>query len=193
MIQLDGHQHTALTSHTRTSHVLGTVSPWFLPPLFLKTNLDQRSQWDKLQLPSLQLDLGPHLVLTLSLFHYLRFIHLRLLTQQGLMAFMMGWSKALFLCGPNTWLWCYSQSGVAEQICSWLQWNKGVWSAYTAYLGSIYVSFLCKSSLPFSFSIVTPGMKEWRLLLTCWSLDIQYQMLWGQGKLIPKWKFSCVS
>lgn len=163
MIQLDDHQHTHLTSHTRTSHVLGTVSPWFLLPLFLKTNLDQRSQWDKLQLPSLQLDLGPHLVLTLSLFHYLRFTYLQLLTQQGLMAFMMGWSKALFLCGPNTWLWCYSQSGVGEQICSYsvlLQWNKRVWNAYTAYLGPIYVSFFCKSSLPFLFSTVTPGRKE---------------------------------
>lgn len=65
--------------------------------------------------------------------------------------------------------------------------------AYMAYLGSIYVSFCVKAAFPSLFSTVTPGMKEQQHPLTCQSLDIQYQMLWGQGKLIPKLKFSCVS
>lgn len=43
----------------------------FLQPLFLRTNLGERGQWDKLQPPSLQLDLQPNLVLILSLFYSL--------------------------------------------------------------------------------------------------------------------------
>lgn len=61
VIQLDGHQHTPHISHTPhfAHHRLGTVSPWFLLPLFLKTNLDQRSQWDKLQLHLCSWTWGP--------------------------------------------------------------------------------------------------------------------------------------
>ena len=57
--------HTALLFHT----ILRSSSSVLHMCLYLRGNLEYKGQWDELQHPTLQLILGPHLKLIVSLFH----------------------------------------------------------------------------------------------------------------------------